>query len=259
VAAPGFLVNIDIIEWVAADGHSVAVGRLTDLRDLRDGLRALGLDRPRPVLVIVGAASLDETELTRLRPLFTEGIAPLAQSLGAAIIDGGTDAGVMRLIGQGREVISGSFPLIGVAPADKVLEFDSPGSAGATPIEPHHTHVILVPAASWAAGAPWLSEVATALADEEPTVTVLIGGGKVSRLDSAASVKAARPLVAVLGTGGLADTLGDAVGGETGRALVEAIPELGLLTTVNLAEGPQAIADVIARVLGASPDAVPTD
>jgi hypothetical protein len=165
----------------------------------------------------------------------------------------------MRLIGQGREAIGGSFPLIGVAPVDKVLEFDRHESAGGVPIEPHHTHVILVPAASWAAGAPWLSEVATALADKEPTATVLIGGGKVSRLDSAASVEAARPLVAVLGTGGLADTLGDAVSGEAGSALVEAIPGLGLLTTVDLAEGPQAIADVIARVLGARPDGAPTD
>jgi|GEM_PF-4871936 len=43
----------------------------------------LGIDHPRLVLVIVGGASkLSEADLQRVRSLFTQAIAPLAQGLG---------------------------------------------------------------------------------------------------------------------------------------------------------------------------------
>jgi hypothetical protein len=58
-------------------------------------LAELGLRPPRPVVVLVGGADgLDDAGLARLRPLFEEGLAPLADSLGACVVDGGTDAGV---------------------------------------------------------------------------------------------------------------------------------------------------------------------
>jgi hypothetical protein len=38
--------------------------------------------------------------MSRLQQLFVEAIAPIAQELGVAVVDGGTDAGIMRFIGQ---------------------------------------------------------------------------------------------------------------------------------------------------------------
>jgi hypothetical protein len=54
-------------------------------------------------VVIGGGASLiSEEDLQRLQRLFSKVLAPLAQELGVIVADGGTDAGVMRLMGQRR-------------------------------------------------------------------------------------------------------------------------------------------------------------
>jgi hypothetical protein len=61
-------------------------------------LSELGLRGPYPVVVLIGGADgLDNAHLARLRPLFEEGLVPLVEALGACVIDGGTDAGVMSL------------------------------------------------------------------------------------------------------------------------------------------------------------------
>jgi hypothetical protein len=56
------------------------------------------------------------------------------------VIDGGTDAGVMQLIGRARAASGGRFPLIGVAAEGTVMV---PGagtsSPDATELEPNHT------------------------------------------------------------------------------------------------------------------------
>jgi hypothetical protein len=64
--------------------------------ELPTALSSLGLGRPRPVLVLVGGADrLSEVDMARLRQDFTDALAPVAEALGATVVDGGTDAGVM--------------------------------------------------------------------------------------------------------------------------------------------------------------------
>lgn len=59
------------------------------LAELSVALRELGLRRSNLTLVLVGGAGgLSEAELDLLRPLFTEVLAPLAEALGASIVDG---------------------------------------------------------------------------------------------------------------------------------------------------------------------------
>lgn len=83
-------------------------------------LAAIGLTGPRPVLILVGgAANLDEGVAVRLRPLFRD-LVPVLDRLGAAVIDGGTHVGVMALMGEARQRASGCFPLIGIAPRGRV-------------------------------------------------------------------------------------------------------------------------------------------
>jgi len=83
---------------------------------LAEALEAAGLPSPGPVLVVVGGAGrLDAAELRRLTPLFRDGLVPALERVGAVAVDGGTDAGVMRLLGDAREDSSASFPLVGVA------------------------------------------------------------------------------------------------------------------------------------------------
>jgi hypothetical protein len=68
--------------------------RLAALTEVPTRLTELNLRDPPPVVVLVGGADgLDDARLERLRPLFEEGLAPLADALGACVIDGAPTRG----------------------------------------------------------------------------------------------------------------------------------------------------------------------
>ena len=103
----------------------------------------------------------------------------MAERLGVVVIDGGTDAGVMHLIGRARTRAEATFPLVGV-PAVGTVRF--PGKRSGVrrrwPLDAHHTHFVLVPGAAWGDEAPWIARVGTELAGGSPSVTVLVNGGR---------------------------------------------------------------------------------
>jgi hypothetical protein len=91
--------------------------------DLSAALAALGLHAPRLVVVLVGGAGrMRVRDLDRLRPLFEQGLVPGAERLGVVVVDGGTDAGVMHLLGRARTRAGARFPLVGV-PAVGTVRF----------------------------------------------------------------------------------------------------------------------------------------
>jgi hypothetical protein len=182
-------------------------------QDLAVALSAIGLIENRPVLVVIGGASLiSEEDLQRLQRLFSEVLAPLAQELGLIVADGGTDAGVMRLMGNAREEISGTFPLVGFSPDGLVkLPDDETSSTELTDLEPHHTHFFLVPGDQWGDESRWLARIASQIAGNYPSVTVLINGGSIALVDARENLKVHRPLVVIEGSGRLADEIAEAV------------------------------------------------
>ena len=81
-------------------GEALAI-RVQHTEDLPEALRALGLQSGHPVLVLVGGASkMDRQDWQHLQALFLEKLVPLAAALGATVVDGGTDVGIMQLMGQ---------------------------------------------------------------------------------------------------------------------------------------------------------------
>lgn len=195
------------------NGHFAQTVQVRNRHDLSIALDDLGLRRATPVLVLTGGANnLNATDADRLEQLFLEVLAPLAEELGLIVVDGGTDAGVMQLMGRARAQLNASFPLVGVAPIGRI-HFPSAtmSLAGTHSLEPHHTHFILIPGFSWGDESPWLAEVATILADDAPSVTVLINGGNVSLLDVQASLAEGRSVNVLFGTGRLADEIATAV------------------------------------------------
>ncbi|MBF2001094.1 MAG: hypothetical protein IGS38_10280 [Synechococcales cyanobacterium M58_A2018_015] len=194
------------------NGKTARIVRLQGRPELPEALAELGLDTSRPVLVLVGGASnLAEDDYRRLQTLFVETLAPLAEALGVVVIDGGTNAGVMQLMGQAREQIGGTFPLMGVAPSGKVHVSSSRSSTASQYLEPHHTHFILVPGSKWGDESHYISEIASLIAGESPSVTVLINGGQVSLQDVESSIAEDRPVVVIAGTGRLADDIAAAL------------------------------------------------
>lgn len=219
--------------------------------ELSTALRKIGLHCPRFTLVLVGGAGrLSNSDMARLRPLFVEVLAPLAEAMGAFVVDGGTDSGVMRLMGQARAETDATFPLIGVAAAGLValpdVAFSRPDTAL---LEPHHTHFVLVPGSRWGDDSPWLARVASVLADKAPSVTVLVNGGEIAWEDVSQSVKAGRPVVVIAGSGRTADTLAAALRGEAADERARELVASGLLQAINLTDGFDTIDQMIKAIL----------
>jgi hypothetical protein len=199
-------------------------------------LAALGLEPPRAVFLISGgAASLDGSAKARLLGLFSRGIAQVAADCGALLIDGGTQAGVMELIGKGAAGRAQGLALIGVAPVGKVVYPGGPtpedGQTGAQ-LEPHHTHFVLVEGDRWGDETDTMFQLAAALSTAPaqpgsaplsagqndqapaqpapiPVVTFLAGGGAqgIARKEVLHSVRHGWPVILIEGSGGLADEI----------------------------------------------------
>ena len=89
--------------------------------EINQALRSFGFDQNRPVIVIIGGAGgINQDQWVAIKEAI-EIIADVAQNFKAAVIDGGTDSGVMAAIGQARAEKGYSFPLIGVAAEGTVL------------------------------------------------------------------------------------------------------------------------------------------
>jgi hypothetical protein len=205
------------------------------LEDLPSAIAELGLES-RPALVVVGGADGLSEQLVLECAACAEGLVAAAEATGAAIVDGGTDSGVMRLLGRAHARAEASVPLVGVVVRTLV---ELPGAAaadGAAPPEPNHTHLLLVPGDSWGDEAPWIARVAGAIAGERPSVTVLINGGEVAWIDAAESVAAGRRVLTVTGTGRTADALAAAASGDRPDDRAAPLVGSGLVDAVALGE-----------------------
>jgi hypothetical protein len=179
-------------------------------------LDRLALPRGRPVLVLVGgAAGVRPEQLELISTVLAECVVPLLEERNAAVVDGGTDSGVMRAIGRARDVAGGRFPLVGVAAEGTVVipgHLSSP--ADAVELEPHHTHIVLVPGHSWGDESPWLAQVADVIAGGRPSATLVINGGEITYDDIAQSLVRRRPVLVLAGTGRTADAIAAAAAGQ---------------------------------------------
>jgi len=236
-------------------GRTAAAVRVDQPGELPDALAALGLRAPRPTMVLVGGAGgLGPADMDRLRPVFASGLVPALTRAGAAAIDGGTCAGVMRLLGEARAGAGAGFPLIGVAAAGTVtLPGGQPPRDDAAELDPGHSHFILVPGDDWGAEAGWIAQAATALAGSAPSVTVVVNGGEIAYTDAGHSLDAGRPVLTVAGSGRTADQLAAAAQGDPADERAVALVKSGLVRAVPAA-GPGALAAALAEAL-ASPSA----
>ena len=84
-------------------------------------IESLGISPPKNLILLIGGADkLDEKLTSRLTQLFSRGIARAAADAEALIIDGGTQAGVMQIMGQSIVDRGRKSSLLGIAPEGKV-------------------------------------------------------------------------------------------------------------------------------------------
>jgi hypothetical protein len=192
-----------------------------------DVLRTIGITPPKAVIVIAGGAgNMDKKQVRRLAPFFSLGIARAARNLNALIIDGGTQAGVMELMGKGVADQGNDVELMGIAPAGRVT---FPGAQvrenaqDLAELDPNHSKFILVNGDNWGDETALMYSLAQTLNQGKfdktgngtgregklPTGTILAGGriGGIAMKEVQATVRMGWPLVVMEGSGQLADEI----------------------------------------------------
>jgi SLOG in TRPM, prokaryote len=176
-----------------------------------DLVRALDIPPRNAVIIIAGGASeLNEQAHPDLIRLFTRGIAQVAVSTKALIIDGGTQAGVMAIMGQAVAEQQRRSTLLGVAPVGSVIY---PGQSNIitgdeiAPLDPNHSYFVLVETDEWGGETDTMYELAKLLSEGCPSFAVLINGGSVTKSEILHNVRQERPIVVMEGSGRLADKI----------------------------------------------------
>ncbi len=224
--------------------------------DLPNAVENIGLKTGYPIIVLVGGASgISDKDLIRLQEIFVKILAPQVESLGAIVVDGGTDAGIMRLIGKARAEIGGTFPLVGVAAIGTVVLPDTTlidnisTNPDAAPLEPHHTHLFLVPGSNWGDESPWIANIASQLSQGKPSLTIVINGGEITWQDVQQSIKVGRPVLTIAGSGRTADKIAAALAGKHTDERAKDLIASGQINSIDLKQGGYRLSQVITKIL----------
>jgi hypothetical protein len=188
----------------------VTVPRDTDAQTI---LKALDIAQPHALIMVFGGAKgLDDSRKARLAELFTDAIAPAAAELGALIIDGGTQSGVMAMMGEAVARYPGTCQLLGIAPKGKITHPEIAGASAVSdgaPLEPNHSHFVLVESAEWGGETGKMLELAGAF--KMPVVAILVNGGAIAADEALRCVRNGWQLLVVEGSGRFANELSVAV------------------------------------------------
>jgi len=182
--------------------HTAKAAYISGNTDIDKAMEELQIPHLKTVIVLVGGAGgigwLDKFPMRKAIGI----VARLADETRSVVIDGGTQAGIMAEIGKQRKRNKFSFPLIGVV-FDSLLMQQEPQSV----LDPNHTHFFLIPGQDWGDESVWISKIATRVAGEKKSITILVNGGKISRTDVEYSLMENRPTFVMRGTGRLADEI----------------------------------------------------
>ena len=217
-------------------------------------LKALDFAQPHALMMVFGGAKgLDDSRKARLAELFIDAIAPVAAELGALIMDGGTQSGVMAMMGEAVARDGRRSQLLGVAPKGKIAHPEiagaSAGSDGA-PLEPNHSHFVLVESDEWGGETGTMLELARAF--NAPTIAILVNGGKIAGDEALQSVRNGWQLLVIDGSGRFADELSAAVrDGQVAKSVeVSEIARSGLVMLFHVDDPAEKLRDELRLILG---------
>ena len=196
---------------------------------------------------------LEDSRKARLAELFTSAVAPVAAEAGALVIDGGTQSGVMAMVGEALARDGRGSQLLGIAPIGKVTYPGGPNDAnigGGTPLEPNHSHFVLVESDEWGDETDKMFKLARAL--NVAVATMLINGGPIAENEALRSVRNGWPLLVVEGSGRFADELSAAIrnGQSTKSTIVSEIARSGRVTIFHVEDSAEKLRNSLRQMLG---------
>jgi hypothetical protein len=183
-------------------GVKVSVASISQDNEIQEALIQLGIPYPNSVIVLIGgAAGIGWWDRLPVRKAVRI-VARLAEETKSVVLDGGMQTGIMAGIGKQRAQNRISFPLIGIASEGLSVKGDPEFV-----LDPNHTDFILTPGEKWGDESAWISKIATAIAGQEKSITVLVNGGQISKTDVHYSLSENRPVFVMRGTGRMADEI----------------------------------------------------
>jgi hypothetical protein len=211
---------------------------------------------PRPTIFITGGASaMSEEDIQQTRRLIEEGIATFAQKHRITVIDGGTEAGVMEMIGTARKKKNYNFPLVGVAPIHKVSWPGYQGRSSEATLQAGHSHFVLVDSDEWGGESNMIVSLSKKIAaGKSPIVGVLINGGKIAEREvylATAQGENRMPLIIIDGSGRTADKISTAFKTQqSDNDLIKAIIKGADIRITALDDGLPALMTELEKVFG---------
>lgn len=208
---------------------------------------SFGLLTPRPTIFISGGASnMRPEDIERTREIIDQGIAAFAAAHNITVIDGGTEAGVMQMIGQARAQQGYKFPLIGVAPVERVAYPGWQGRKAEAALQAGHSHFVLIESDEWGDESQMIVNLTRAIANRDrPMLGILINGGKIAEKDVflATATGANRiPILIVDGSGRTANKISTAYKTQrTDNFIIQMIIKGGDIRLSALTDGVPAI------------------
>jgi hypothetical protein len=211
--------KIETKEIIFPDGSKATAVFPTVKSQADDIVRKLEIPSYNAVLLLIGGAdSIPPNLLAQMTGLFNMGIGHAIEDTHAIVIDGGTKAGVMELIGNMGVSLDNPPPMIGVAPRGAVSLPDGPQDR--TPLEPHHNKFVLPEGNDFGDETKTLFNLFAALCKPRPTsqpgevaakgipgIVILAGGKDISKKELLHAVRGKYPVIVIEGSGGLADTI----------------------------------------------------
>jgi hypothetical protein len=199
------------------NGHTAVAVRSPIHGDRAKVAEALDLGELNTACFISGGAGgMSPQEMERTRPLIEDGLARFAEEYAVAIIDGGTDSGVMKMVGDVRQARGYHFPLIGIAPIGAV-QFPGYTNEKGYPINSGHSHFVFTDGAEFGSESEMIARLPHAIAGGGQVFGIIINGGEIVRqetYDRAMSPDVAVPLLVMAGSGRFSDILARSLRGE---------------------------------------------
>lgn len=231
-----------------SNGNHAAACRVTPAHPANEPLEVLRIGTPQPVIFISGGAGgMSDKDRKDTQKMMLE-VARFAQANNVVVVDGGTEAGVMDMIGEARKKSRCTFPLIGVSPLGKVNFPGHNNPASEAVLEDSHSHFILVDGDEWGAESKTIMKLVHTLCegDAMPAVGILINGGGIAlhEVYLASTTEHKIPMIVIEGSGRTADTISTAFrAGRTSQRIVQAILDGGDIQLVGSVEAPETIYD----------------
>jgi hypothetical protein len=226
------------------NGHKADIVRVSLNTEGKRIAEMLNLSAPQPVIFITGGAGYMSDDDKHLTMEIIRTIAEFAERQNAVVIDGGTESGIMQMIGDARKDAGYAFPLVGVAPMGKVSFPGYRNPKEEAYLEDSHSHFVLVDGEDWGVESEVIIRLTRSLSNDRrlPAVGVLINGGKIASQEVYLAVSKQLPMLILEGSGRFADEVATAF--KTGKAnqrIIQAILSGGDIQIVSTVEGPDAM------------------